>query len=66
MIAKMNMVENDLPPTAGYAVDSFPTIILFKAKSHELIFYKGERSVELFRKFLAESALWVDCFCFCN
>ncbi|KAJ3210025.1 protein disulfide-isomerase precursor [Dinochytrium kinnereticum] len=57
VIAKMDGTENDLPPGAGFKVEGFPTIKLFKADSNEIVdFQSGERSLEALLSFLKENA----------
>ncbi|TPX33927.1 hypothetical protein SmJEL517_g03369 [Synchytrium microbalum] len=56
IIAKMDATENDLPVTAGYQVQGFPTLKLIKANSNEVLDYSGDRSLEAFLRFLKENA----------
>lgn len=57
VIAKMDATENDLPPNAGFQIQGFPTIKLFKAKDNAIVDYSGDRSVESFVTFLSENAV---------
>ena len=54
LIAKINGVTNETP----VIIDGFPTILLFKASTNERITYNGDRSVESFKAFLKEYALF--------
>jgi protein disulfide-isomerase A1 len=45
VIAKMDMTMNDLP-NLDVKVKGFPTILLFKAKTNEIVEYQGDRSFE--------------------
>ena len=53
----MDSTANDLPPDAGFAIQGFPTLKLFKAKTGELIDYEaGDRSLESLVEFLQKNA----------
>ncbi|KAI0238939.1 protein disulfide-isomerase precursor, partial [Massospora cicadina] len=56
VIAKMEVIENDLPYKAEFEVSGFPTIKLFKANTNEIVEYEGDRTVEGFVEFLKENA----------
>ncbi|KAI8853932.1 hypothetical protein BC829DRAFT_424601 [Chytridium lagenaria] len=56
-LAPMDGTENDLPPGAGFRVEGFPTIKLFKAETNEVVdFQSGDRSLESILTFLKENA----------
>ncbi|KAJ3281936.1 protein disulfide-isomerase precursor [Borealophlyctis nickersoniae] len=52
VIAKMDATENDLPADAGFRIEGFPTLKLFKGKTKEVVDYNGDRSVDDLVKFL--------------
>lgn len=52
LIAKMDANENDLPPSAGFRVQGFPTIKFRAAGSSKFIDYDGDRSLESFIEFV--------------
>ena len=52
LIAKMDVTANDVPPAAGFQVQSFPTIKFQAAGSKEWIDYEGDRSLEGFTTFI--------------
>lgn len=57
VIAKMDSTANDLPPDAGFAIQGFPTLKLFKAKTGQMIDYEaGDRSLESLVEFLQKNA----------
>ncbi|KAJ3113427.1 protein disulfide-isomerase precursor [Phlyctochytrium bullatum] len=57
VIAKMDGTENDLPPGAGFRVEGFPTLKLFKADTNEVVdFQSGDRTIEALLAFLKENA----------
>lgn len=53
LIAKMDATANDIPPTAGFSVQSFPTIKFKAAGSSDWIEFNGDRSLEGFVDFIA-------------
>ncbi|KAF9268027.1 disulfide isomerase [Marasmius fiardii PR-910] len=55
-IAKMDATENDLPQSAGFRVNGFPTIKFKKAGTREFIEYDGDRSLDSFIAFIEEHA----------
>lgn len=52
LIAKMDANENDVPPSAGFRVQGFPTIKFKAAGSKTFIDYEGDRSLESFLEFI--------------
>ncbi|UZJ53027.1 hypothetical protein CBS101457_002347 [Exobasidium rhododendri] len=48
LIAKMDATLNDIPPSAGFQVQSFPTIKFKAAGSQDFIDYEGERTLDGF------------------
>lgn len=54
--AKMEAVENDVPPSAPFRVSGFPTIKFKKAGSRDFIDYNGDRSLENLVAFVHENA----------
>ncbi|ORY00427.1 hypothetical protein K493DRAFT_103679 [Basidiobolus meristosporus CBS 931.73] len=57
VIAKMDATANDIPVSAGFQIQGFPTIKLFKAgKGKEIVDYDGDRTEESFVEFLKENA----------
>lgn len=54
VIAKMDATANDVPPSAGFQIRSFPTIKFKKAGSKEFIDFTGDRSLDSFVDFIAE------------
>lgn len=54
--AKMEAVDNDIPPSAPFRVSGFPTIKFKKAGTREFIDYNGDRSLENFIAFVHENA----------
>lgn len=56
VIAKMDATANDIPPSGGFSVGSFPTIKFKKAGSKEFIDYEGERTLDAFVEFVAENS----------
>ncbi|KAJ9070552.1 protein disulfide-isomerase precursor [Entomophthora muscae] len=56
VIAKMEVIENDLPYKAGFEVTGFPTIKLFKANTNEIVDFEGDRTVDGFIEFLKANA----------
>lgn len=57
VIAKMDATANDVPPSAGFQIRSFPTIKFKKAGAKEFIDYTGDRSLESFVDFIAENGV---------
>jgi len=55
-IAKMEAQENDLPPSAPFKVQGFPTLKFRPAGSKEFIDYDGDRSLESLIAFVEENA----------
>ncbi|TKY85987.1 hypothetical protein EX895_004812 [Sporisorium graminicola] len=53
LIAKMDATANDIPPSAGFQVQSFPTIKFKAAGSSDWIEFTGDRSLEGFVDFIA-------------
>ncbi|GAK65066.1 protein disulfide isomerase [Moesziomyces antarcticus] len=53
LIAKMDATANDIPPSAGFQVQSFPTIKFQAAGSKDWIEFTGDRSLEGFADFIA-------------
>ncbi|CBQ71186.1 probable proteine disulfate isomerase [Sporisorium reilianum SRZ2] len=53
LIAKMDATANDIPASAGFQVQSFPTIKFQAAGSSEWIEFTGDRSLEGFVDFIA-------------
>lgn len=54
--AKMEAVDNDIPPSAPFRVSGFPTIKFKKAGTRDFIDYNGDRSLENFIAFVHENA----------
>lgn len=54
--AKMEAQENDLPPSAPFKIQGFPTIKFRPAGSKEFIDYDGDRSLESLIAFVEENA----------
>lgn len=52
----MDATENDLPPSAGFSVSSFPTIKFKRAGTKEFIDYEGDRSLESLIEFVEQKA----------
>ncbi|KZT60221.1 hypothetical protein CALCODRAFT_492806 [Calocera cornea HHB12733] len=52
LIAKMDATENDIPPSAGFQVQSFPTIKFKPAGMASFIDYEGDRSLESLTEFI--------------
>jgi len=55
-IAKMEATENDLPPSAPFRVQGFPTIKFKKAGTREFIDYEGDRSLDSLIEFVEANA----------
>jgi protein disulfide-isomerase A1 len=60
VIAKMDGTENDLPVSAAFAIEGFPTLKFFKAETNEVIDYDGDRSLESLLEFVKTNAYHVD------
>jgi protein disulfide-isomerase A1 len=56
IIAKMDATANDVPPSAGFQVQSFPTIKFKPAGSKEFVDFSGDRSLDSFVDFLGLNA----------
>lgn len=56
VIAKMDATTNDIPPSAGFQVQSFPTIKFKPAGSKEWVDFAGDRSLEGFVDFISVNA----------
>lgn len=56
VIAKMDATTNDVPPSAGFQVQSFPTIKFKPAGSKTFIDFEGDRSLESFIDFIGLNA----------
>ncbi|KAG0044865.1 Protein O-glucosyltransferase 2 [Gryganskiella cystojenkinii] len=56
VIAKMDVVANELPSSLPFKVEGFPTIKFKKAGTDEYIEYHGERTKEDFVEFLNKNA----------
>jgi protein disulfide-isomerase A1 len=56
IIAQFNGDANDLPVDAGFSVEGFPTLKLFKAGDNKVIDYHGGHTLEDLLKFLQENA----------
>lgn len=52
MIAKMDATANDLPPSAGFSISSFPTLKFKPAGTRDFVDYKGDRSLESLIEFI--------------
>jgi protein disulfide-isomerase A1 len=52
IIAKMDATANDVPPSANFTVEGFPTIKLIKAETNEVVEYEGDRTEESFIEFI--------------
>ncbi|KAG8823434.1 protein disulfide-isomerase precursor [Serendipita sp. 399] len=55
-IAKMDATENDVPPSAPFRVNGFPTIKFKAAGSRDFIDYEGDRSLESLIEFVEKHA----------
>lgn len=56
VIAKMDATANDVPPSAGFQVQSFPTIKFKPAGSKTMIDFEGDRTLESFVDFIKINA----------
>lgn len=54
--AKMEAVDNDIPPSVPFRVSGFPTIKFKKAGTRDFIDFNGDRSLENFIAFVHENA----------
>ncbi|ORZ22330.1 thioredoxin-like protein [Absidia repens] len=54
VIAKMDGIDNDIPPEGNMKVEGFPTLKFFKAETNEVVDYSGDRSYEDLVKFINE------------
>lgn len=52
LIAKMDATANDIPPSAGFSVSSFPTIKFKAAGSKEFLDFDGDRTLDGFVDFI--------------
>ena len=52
MIAKFDATANDIPASAGFRVQGFPTIKFKPAGSSEWLDYDGDRTLESFIEFI--------------
>lgn len=52
----MDATTNDIPPSAGFQVQSFPTIKFKAAGSKEFIDFEGDRTLESFIDFISLNA----------
>jgi protein disulfide-isomerase A1 len=59
-IAKMDVTENDLPPSSKQRIDGFPTIKLFKAEDNSVVEYQGDRSLADLADFLKKNAVHAE------
>ncbi|KAG9014090.1 hypothetical protein FRB90_005597 [Tulasnella sp. 427] len=55
-IAKMDAIENDLPPNAPFKIAGFPTLMFKPAGSSEFLQYDGDRTLEDLIKFTGQHA----------
>lgn len=56
VIAKMDATANDIPPSAGFQVQSFPTIKFKPAGSKTFVDFDGDRTLEGFIDFIGSNA----------
>ena len=54
--AKMDATENDIPPSAPFRVNGFPTIKFKPAGGRDFIDYEGDRSLESLIEFVESKA----------
>ncbi|KAI9596340.1 thioredoxin-like domain-containing protein [Syncephalis fuscata] len=54
-IVKMDATANDIPPSAGFTVEGFPTIKIVKAETNEVVEYEGDRTEESFIEFIQKN-----------
>jgi protein disulfide-isomerase A1 len=59
VIAKMDLTLNDMPKL-DIKVKGFPTILLFKAKTNEIVEYHGDRSLEGKNSFFVDLKKFVE------
>jgi protein disulfide-isomerase A1 len=58
VIAKFDATENDLPVDAGFDIEGFPTLKLFKAETNEIVDYNGDRTMNGLAEFVQENAVF--------
>jgi protein disulfide-isomerase A1 len=56
VIAKFNGDANDLLVSAGYTIEGFPTLKLFKAGDNKIVDYHGGHTLEALLQFLKDNA----------
>lgn len=56
MIAKLEVPENDLPPSLPFRIQGFPTLKFKPAGSREFVDYEGDRSYESLVEFVEKHA----------
>jgi len=56
VIAKMDLTENNLPASAGFSVQGFPTLKLIRAETNEVVDYNGERTLQALTDFILKHA----------
>ncbi|KAI8342864.1 hypothetical protein BC941DRAFT_412887 [Chlamydoabsidia padenii] len=54
VIAKLDGIDNDIPPEAHMHVSGFPTLKFVKAETNEVVDYNGDRSYEDLVRFINE------------
>ena len=54
--AKMEVQDNDLPPSVSFRISGFPTLKFKPAGSRDFIDYEGDRSFESLISFVEEHA----------
>nr|KAJ3418709.1 protein disulfide-isomerase precursor [Polyrhizophydium stewartii] len=60
VVAKMDATTNDLPPSVDFNLQGFPTLLLFKAGSNEIVSYSGDRSLKSLLDFVRANAVHAD------
>ena len=58
VVAAMDSTANDLPSDAGFRIEGFPTLKLFKAETNEVVDYEGDRTLEGMLAFLKAKAVY--------